>query len=129
MLPIWRSRRCSQPVSRSATLVVLPAALHFFQNFNSSEFNVLVQASQYYKFAATTLLAMGLLFQIPGRDHRGHPRRHRHPPSATTNRRYAVLACGLVAATLPGDAITMLLETLPLYVLFEAQRARSLFDR
>ncbi len=37
--------------------VVLPAALHFFQNFNSSEFNVLVQASQYYKFAATTLLA------------------------------------------------------------------------
>ncbi|HEY6524690.1 MAG TPA: twin-arginine translocase subunit TatC, partial [Solirubrobacteraceae bacterium] len=45
--------------------VVLPSALHFFQNFNSSEFNVLVQASQYYKFAATTLLAMGLLFQIP----------------------------------------------------------------
>ena len=46
-------------------LVVLPAALHFFQNFNSGEFNVLVQASQYYKFAATTLLAMGLLFQVP----------------------------------------------------------------
>jgi len=45
--------------------VVLPAALHFFQNFNSSEFNVLVQASQYYKFAATMLLAMGLLFQVP----------------------------------------------------------------
>src|SRR5262249_4322711 len=45
--------------------VVLPAALHFFQNFNSSEFNVLVQANQYYKFAATTLLAMGLLFQVP----------------------------------------------------------------
>ena len=46
-------------------LVVLPAALHFFQNFNSSQFNVLVQAGQYYKFAATTLLAMGLLFQVP----------------------------------------------------------------
>jgi sec-independent protein translocase protein TatC len=39
--------------------VVLPAAVHFFQNFNSDQFNVLVQASQYYKFAATTLLAMG----------------------------------------------------------------------
>ena len=45
--------------------VVLPAAVHFFQNFNSSEFNVLVQANQYYKFAATTLLAMGFLFQVP----------------------------------------------------------------
>jgi sec-independent protein translocase protein TatC len=101
-------------------LVVLPAALHFFQNFNSGEFNVLVQASQYYKFAATTLLAMGLLFQVPvaimavTRAGLVTPRQLRH------NRRYAVLACGLVAAVLPGDAITMLLETLPLYFLFEA---------
>ena len=46
-------------------VVVLPAAVHFFQNFNSAQFNVLVQASQYYKFAATTILAMGLLFQVP----------------------------------------------------------------
>jgi sec-independent protein translocase protein TatC len=100
-------------------LVVLPAALHFFQNFNSSQFNVLVQAGQYYKFAATTLLAMGMLFQVPvaiiamTRTGVVTPRQLRH------NRRYAVLACGLVAAVLPGDAITMLLETLPLYLLFE----------
>jgi sec-independent protein translocase protein TatC len=100
-------------------LVVLPAALHFFQNFNSAQFNVLVQASQYYQFAATTVLAMGLLFEIPvailAVTSAGivTPRQLRH------NRRYALLACGLVAAVLPGDAITMLLETLPLYVLFE----------
>jgi sec-independent protein translocase protein TatC len=99
--------------------VVLPAALHFFQNFNSSEFNVLVQANQYYKFAATTMLAMGLVFQVPvaiiavTRAGLVTPSQLRH------NRRYAVLACGLVAAVLPGDAITMLLETLPLYLLFE----------
>src|SRR5205823_11374450 len=90
-----------------------------FQNFNSSEFNVLVQAGQYYKFAATTLLAMGLLFEVPvailAVTHAGivTPRQLRR------NRRYALLACGLVAAVLPGDAITMLLETLPLYLLFE----------
>jgi sec-independent protein translocase protein TatC len=99
--------------------VVLPAALHFFQNFNSAEFNVLVQASQYYKFATMTLLAMGLLFQIPvaiiGATRAGIVT----PGQLRRNRRYAVLACGLVAAVLPGDAITMLLETLPLYVLFE----------
>jgi len=45
--------------------VVLPAALRFFQNFNSGEFNVLVQANPYYKFVATILLAMGLVFQVP----------------------------------------------------------------
>ena len=100
--------------------VVLPAALHFFQNFNSSEFNVLVQASQYYKFAATTLLAMGLLFQVPVAIIAVTRAGIITPRQLRRNRRYAVLACGLVAATLPGDAITMLLETLPLYVLFEA---------
>jgi sec-independent protein translocase protein TatC len=98
---------------------VLPAAVKFFQNFNSGQFNVLVQASQYYKFAATTLLAMGLLFQVPvlilavtraGVITPGQLRRHR---------RYAVAACAAVAALLPGDAITMLLETVPLYLLFE----------
>ena len=46
-------------------LVVLPASLHFFQNFNAGQFNVLVQAGPYYRFAATIMLAMGLLFQVP----------------------------------------------------------------
>jgi sec-independent protein translocase protein TatC len=100
-------------------LVVLPAALHFFQNFNSAQFNVLVQASQYYKFAATTLLAMGLLFQIPVAIIAVTRAGLVTPKQLRSNRRYAVLACGLVAAVLPGDAITMLLETLPLYMLFE----------
>lgn len=100
-------------------LVVLPAAIRFFQNFNSTEFNVLVQASPYYKFAATTLLAMGLLFQVPvlilavTRAGIVTPRQLRR------NRRYAVGACAAVGAFLPGDAITMLLETVPLYLLFE----------
>ena len=98
---------------------VLPAAVRFFQNFNSAQFNVLVQASPYYKFAATTLLAMGLLFELPivilavtraGLVSTGRLRR---------SRRYAVACCALVAALLPGDAITMLLETVPLYLLFE----------
>jgi sec-independent protein translocase protein TatC len=99
--------------------VVLPAAVRFFQNFNSGQFNVLVQASQYYHFAAVVLLAMGLVFQVPvgvlaaTRAGIVTTRQLRH------NRRYAVLACGAVAAFLPGDAITLILETVPLYLLFE----------
>lgn len=30
-----------------------------------------------------------------------------------------MLACGAVAAFLPGDVVTLLLETVPLYLLFE----------
>jgi len=100
--------------------VVLPAAVHFFVNFNAGQFNVLVQASQFYGFAATVLLAMGLVFQVPvvivGATRLGIV----SPRQLRKNRRYAILACAAVAALLPGDAITLLLETVPLYVLYEA---------
>lgn len=100
--------------------VVLPAAVRFFVNFNASEFNVLVQASQFYKFAATVLLAMGLVFQVPvvilGATRIGLVT----VAQLRKSRRYAVVACAGVAAFLPGDAITLILETVPLYVLYEA---------
>jgi len=99
--------------------VVLPAALHFFQNFNSNQFNVLVQASQYYHFAALTLLAMGMLFQVPVGILAVTRAGIVSASKLRRNRRYALLACGLVAAFLPGDAITLVLETVPLYLLFE----------
>lgn len=99
--------------------VVLPAAVRFFQNFNSGEFNVLVQAGPYYKFAATTVLAMGLVFEVPVAIVAVTRVGLITPQRLRKSRRYAVLACGLVAAALPGDAVTMLLETVPLYLLFE----------
>lgn len=98
---------------------VLPAAVHFLQNFNSSQFNVLVQASQYYKFAATILLAMGLFFEVPvailaaNRAGLISARRLRR------SRGYAVAVCALAAALIPADLVTMLLATVPMYVLFE----------
>jgi sec-independent protein translocase protein TatC len=99
--------------------VVLPAAVHFFVNFNAGEFNNLVQASQFYKFASTILLAMGLVFQVPvlilGATRLGLVT----PRQLRKYRRYAVLACAAVAAFLPGDAITLILETVPLYLLYE----------
>jgi sec-independent protein translocase protein TatC len=100
--------------------VVLPAAVRFFVNFNASEFNSLIQASQFYSFAATILLAMGLVFQVPvlilGATRLGLVT----PRQLRKQRRYAILACAAVAAFLPGDAITLVLETVPLYVLYEA---------
>ena len=100
--------------------IVLPAAVRFFVNFNSEQFNIIVQAAPYYKFAATILLAMGLVFQVPvvilGATRAGLVT----PQQLRKNRRYAILACAVIAAFLPGDAITLVLETVPLYLLFEA---------
>ncbi|HET9471520.1 MAG TPA: twin-arginine translocase subunit TatC, partial [Usitatibacter sp.] len=99
--------------------VVLPAAVRFFVNFNASEFNVLVQASQFYKFAGTVLLAMGLVFQVPVAILAATRMEIVTPRQLRKSRRYALLACAVVAAFLPGDAITLVLETVPLYLLYE----------
>jgi Sec-independent protein secretion pathway component TatC len=94
--------------------------VRFLVNFNSSEFNVLIQASTFYKFAATTLLAMGLVFQTPvlilGATRLGLVT----PRQLRKHRRYAIVVCAVIAALLPGDAVTLVLETVPLYVLYEA---------
>ncbi len=100
-------------------VIVLPAAVRFFVNFNAGEFNNLVQANQFYKFAATILLAMGVVFQVPvvvislTRMEIVTVAQLRHA------RRYALVGCAAVAAFLPGDFVTLLLETAPLYLLYE----------
>ena len=100
--------------------IVLPAAVRFFVNFNSAQFNSLIQASQFYSFAATILLAMGVFFQVPVVIIGATRLEIVTPAQLRKGRRYAIVACASVAAFLPGDAITLLLETVPLYLLYEA---------
>jgi sec-independent protein translocase protein TatC len=100
--------------------LVLPAAAKFLLNFNDSQFNVQVQAKQYYSFFAMTVLACGIVFQVPvgilAVTRLGIVR----VEQLTKNRRYAYLVCALVAAALPGvDPVSMLLEMAPLVVLYE----------
>ena len=45
--------------------IVVPAATKFLLNYNQSEFNIQVRASSYYGFLITTLIALGLVFQVP----------------------------------------------------------------
>jgi sec-independent protein translocase protein TatC len=99
--------------------VVLPAAVRFFVNFNAGQYNNLVQASQFYKFASTILLAMGVVFQVPVLILGATRLELVTPAQLRKYRRYAVVACAAVAAFLPGDVITLLLETVPLYLLYE----------
>jgi sec-independent protein translocase protein TatC len=100
--------------------LVLPAAVRFLQNFNTDEFNVLVQARDYYKFVALTLFAMGIVFQVPvailaltriGVVSVSQLRKHR---------RYAIVAIAVIAMILPGtDPVSMLIDMVPLIVLYE----------
>jgi sec-independent protein translocase protein TatC len=100
--------------------LVLPAAAKFLLNFNDSQFNVQVQAKEYYGFFSMTLLATGIVFQVPVGILAVTRLGIVKVEQLTKNRRYAYLACAVVAAALPGvDPISMLLEMAPLVVLYE----------
>ena len=103
-----------------AYFLVIPAALQFLLHFNSHEFNTQIRAREYYSFITLTLLACGAVFQLPvailGFVRVGIL----SPAKLRKNRRYAVLVCAVVAAALPGvDPVSMLLEMVPLVVLYE----------
>src|SRR5256885_4501358 len=100
--------------------VVLPAALKFLLHFNTDQFQVQIRARDYYSFVTMTLVACGLLFQIPvgilGLNRMGIVT----PRQLRKNRRYAILVIAVVAMLLPGvDPVSMLIEMVPMIVLYE----------
>ena len=100
--------------------VVAPAAAKFLLNFNETQFNIQVRASDYYGFLLTTLLAMGLVFQIPMGVVAVTRLGIATPKQIGQNRRYAYLVLVVIAMLLPGtDPVTMLIEATPLVLLFE----------
>jgi sec-independent protein translocase protein TatC len=103
-----------------AYFVVMPPATEFLLGFNDSEFNVQVRARDYYSFFSTMMLAGGLIFQLPlaliALTRLGIV----SVEQLRSNRRYAYLAIALLAAALPGvDPVSMLIEMVPLLVLYE----------
>ncbi len=103
-----------------AYFVVMPAAVNFLLGFNDGQFNIQVRARDYYSFFSTTMVAGGLVFQLPlaiiAVVRLGIVRIEQ----LTANRRYAYLAIAILAAALPGvDPVTMVIEMVPLLVLYE----------
>jgi sec-independent protein translocase protein TatC len=103
-----------------AYFVVMPAALRFLLNFNDSQFIVQLRAREYYGFFSMTELACALLFQLPLAILAVTRLGIVSVEQLRANRRYAYLAMAILAAALPGvDPISMLIEMVPLLVLFE----------
>jgi sec-independent protein translocase protein TatC len=100
--------------------LVLPAALHFLLHFNADQFNTQIRARDYYGFVSMTMIACGIVFQVPVGVLAATRIGLVTPERLSSNRRYAFLICAVVAAPLPGvDPVSMLIETLMLYVLYE----------
>jgi len=100
--------------------VVLPAATEFLLNFNDTQFNIEVRARDYYSFFTLTLAVMGLIFELPIAILAVTRLGIITPEQLSKNRRYAYVILAVVAMLLPGtDPISMLLELVPLILLYE----------
>jgi sec-independent protein translocase protein TatC len=103
-----------------AYFLVLPAAVDFLQNFNDENYNVLLQARDYNKFAVMVMAAMGLLFQLPVVILAITRMGIVTPQQLRKQRRIAILVIAILAALLPGgDPVTMLLMMVPILFLYE----------
>jgi sec-independent protein translocase protein TatC len=100
--------------------IVLPRALRWLTNYDSTVFLHLIQARAYYSFVATVLLGIVIVFQLPlvvlglvglGVLSSRALRKHR---------RVGYFLVAVVALALPGpDPMTTFLELLPMWALFE----------
>jgi len=100
--------------------VVLTPAMTFLLNFNADEFNTQVRARDYYSFVTLLMLAMGLGFQIPVGVLAACKLRITSPEKLRKGRRFAIVGIFVLAALLPTlDPLTLVLEAIPLYALYE----------
>jgi sec-independent protein translocase protein TatC len=99
--------------------LVLPPAISFLQNFNNTNFDVLIQAKDYYRFAVLALLSTGLVFQLPVGLLALNAVGIVSGARLRSSWRYAVVAIAVVAAVLPGvDPVTTVILMVPLLLLY-----------
>ena len=101
--------------------IVLPHALKFLTNFDSAQFNNILQAKPYLGFCVHVLLAMLVVFELPVFLVALTRLGIMTTDKLRKNRRMGYFACGVVGmAVAPSvDPVTTTLQAVPLFVLFE----------
>ena len=108
--------------------IVLPKALSFLVDYDSELYTEQIRASYFLSFVTLTLLAFGIAFEMPifilGLVRLGVLTADR----LRKNRRIGYVGMLAFAILLPtGDPVSLVLETVPLLVLFEASIWISVF--
>ena len=108
--------------------IVLDQALEFLTSYDEDLYDIQIRASYYYSFVAYTLLAIGLVFNLPifilalvrlGVLTSGTLRR---------NRRIGIAIVIVGAALLPTvDPVSLVFETIPLLILYEGSIWAAVF--
>jgi Tat protein translocase TatC len=103
-----------------AYFVIMPAAVGFLLHFNEGQFNTQLRARDYLSFFSMTMVAGGVIFEMPLAILAVTRLGIVDVEQLRSNRRYAYLALAVIAAALPGvDPVSMLIELVPLLLLYE----------
>jgi sec-independent protein translocase protein TatC len=108
--------------------VALPAAVHFLTNYDNNLFNVQIRARDYISFSMTVLLAVALVFELPIFVLALVRLGVLTTKQLRSNRRLGYFIVAIIGVLLPGiDPVTTAVETIPLWVLYEASIWLSVF--
>jgi sec-independent protein translocase protein TatC len=101
--------------------IVLPFTLKFFMGFESSSLTPMIEATQYFSFAFSMMLAFGLAFQLPIAILLLSALGIVKPEFLKRYRRHAIVVTVVAAAFITPDAspTTLFALAIPLYMLFE----------
>ncbi len=100
--------------------IALPAAVHFLTSYDSNVYDIQIRASSYYSFALLSILAVGLVFELPVFILGLVRFQVLTATKLRSNRRIGYVTMAALAVALPGvDPITTLFEMAPLMLLFE----------
>lgn len=100
--------------------VVLPRALDFLTSYDADLYDIQIRASYYYNFAALTLVAGGIAFQLPIFVLALVRLRVLTSDQLRSNRRIAFVVLLVFAILLPTvDPVSLAFEVVPLLLLFE----------
>ena len=101
--------------------IVLPHALRFLTDFDSAQFNNILQAKPYLGFCVHVLLAMLIVFELPVFLVALTRLGIMSTDTLRKNRRMGYFLCGVVGmAVAPSvDPVTTTLQAVPLFLLFE----------
>ena len=99
--------------------VVLPPAIHFLTNYDSSHYTILIRARDYYRFASFVLLGVALAFEVPVFVLALVRLRILTAAKLRSTWRVGVFTMTVVGVLLPGvDPVSTILSVVPLVALY-----------
>lgn len=101
-----------------AYFVALPASLHFFSTFSTTNVKSLISATDYLSFVTKYFLGFGILFQLPLVLYLINAAAPLSAKKLFSFQRYIIVLAFLIGAILSPDPFTMLLMAVPIILLF-----------